>query len=54
MSYSPNIAVLLRSYLGEVDVVDDLVDEIEGFLESAYCNGFDEGYDQRMNEEEDD
>ena len=49
---SPDVKILLRSYLGDTDVNEDLVDEIEGFLESSYCQGFDAGYDTRVQEEE--
>lgn len=38
-----DIKVLIRSYLGEIEVPDELLEEFEGFWENAYSGGFDEG-----------
>jgi hypothetical protein len=45
-----NVKVLLKSYLGDIKIPDDLVMELEAYMESSYSDGFDLGYDDGYRE----
>ena len=43
------VSVLLKSYLGDIEIPEELVDQILGYYEESwdqgYIDGFDKGYD---------
>ena len=39
------IIVLIKSYVGDVEVPQALVDELWGYWQDAYNDGYREGYD---------